>query len=83
MYTTEKYLYEKALRRVAIVISRKGPDENALIAARGCLRESGKLISFLSDTELFDLIDAKDGQTQTSASYLEDKLDEILVTLEK
>lgn len=83
VYTTEKYLYEKALRKVAIVISRKGPDENALIAARGCLRESGKLILFLSDTELFDLIDAKDGQTQTSASYLEDKLDEILVTLEK
>lgn len=54
-----------------------------MIAARGCLRESGKLILFLSDTELFDLIDAKDGQTQTSASYLEDKLDEILVTLEK
>ena len=83
VYTTEKYLYEKALRKVAIVISRKGPDENALIAARGCLRESGKLILFLSDTELCDLIDAKDGQTQTSASYLEDKLDEILVTLEK
>lgn len=83
VYTTEKYLYEKALRKVAIVISRKGPNENALIAARGCLRESGKLILFLSDTELCDLIDAKDGQTQTSASYLEDKLDELLVTLEK
>lgn len=32
IYTTEKYLYEKALRRVAIIISRKGASKNALSA---------------------------------------------------
>lgn len=29
IYTTEKYLYEKALRKVAIIISRKGADKHA------------------------------------------------------
>lgn len=44
IYTTEKYLYEKALRKVAIIISRNGADKHAEMAARGSLRESGKLI---------------------------------------
>ena len=35
IYTTEKYLYAKALRSVAIIVSRKGADENALAAAKG------------------------------------------------
>ena len=83
VYTTEKYLYEKALRKVAIVLSRKGPEENALVAARGCLRENGKLILFLSDNDLYELIDAKDRKEQTIASLLEDKLDNMLVVLEK
>ena len=39
---TEKYLYEKSLRKVAIIVSRKGADTNAKKAARGSLRESGK-----------------------------------------
>lgn len=37
VYTTEKYLYEKALRKVAIIISRKGADTNAKKAARGSM----------------------------------------------
>ena len=49
IYTTEKYLYEKALRKVAIIISRNGADKHAEMAARGSLRESGKLIICLSD----------------------------------
>ena len=44
IYTTEKYLYSKALRSVGILISAHGYDDNALWAAKGCLRENGKLI---------------------------------------
>lgn len=32
IYTTERYLYEKALRSVAIIVSRQGADANALSA---------------------------------------------------
>ena len=44
IYTTEKYLFGNALRSMAIIISKNGADKNALAAARGALRESGKLM---------------------------------------
>ena len=83
IYTTEKYLYEKALRKVAILISRMGADENALSAAVGCLRESGKLILCLSDEDLKKLIDMKEKDEQPTADFFEAKLDELLIHLEK
>ena len=36
-----KISVRKALRKVAIIISRKGADKHAKMAARGSLRESG------------------------------------------
>ncbi len=83
IYTTEKYLYEKALRRVAVIISRKGADENALAAARGSLRETGKLILCLSDKDIMDLIDIKDKNEQSTGNFLEAMLDDLLIHLEK
>ncbi len=83
IYTTEKYLYEKALRSVAILISRKGPDEHALWAIKGCLRENGKLILCLSDEDLSNLIDIMDKKEKSTAEYFEDLLDELLIHLEK
>lgn len=83
IYTTEKYLYEKALRRVAVIISRKGASNSALAAARGSLRETGKLILCLSDDDLMDLIDIKDKNEQSTGSFLEAMLDDILIHLEK
>ena len=82
IYTTEKYLYEKALRKVAIVISRKGSDENAQKAARGSLRELGKLIIVLADEDLNRLIDMKNNNEDPS-DYLEALLDNMLMDLEK
>ena len=61
IYTIEKYLYEKALRKVAIIISRKGADKHAKMAARGSLRESGKLIICLSDEDLKAMLQIKKG----------------------
>lgn len=83
IYTTEKYLYEKALRSVAIIVSRQGADENALSATRGCLRENGKLILCLSDNDLLELIDIKDKDEQPTAEYFEAVLDDLLIHLEK
>lgn len=76
IYTTEKYLYEKALRRVAIIISRKGASKNALSAARGCLRENGKLIMCLSDQDLIELINIKEKEEQPTAEFFEVMLDD-------
>lgn len=83
IYTTEKYLYEKALRKVAVIISRVGADDHALQAARGCLRETGKLILCLSDNSLLQMIEIKDGGEQVPADFLEEILDNILLHLEK
>ena len=42
--TTEKYLLERGLRRVALIITRLGSDKNANIVMQGAMREHGKLI---------------------------------------
>ena len=83
IYTTEKYLYEKALRRVAIIISRKGADENALAAIRGSLRESGKLILCLSDRDILELIEIKERNEQPTEAFFGAMLDDLLIHLEK
>ena len=82
VYTTEKYLYLKALRGVAFIISAKGPDENAQIAMRGVLKENGKLIISIDNKELIKMIDIKlDGGVP--ADYLYDKFDNMLIELDK
>lgn len=83
IYTTEKYLYEKALRKVAIIISRKGADKNAKMAARGSLRESGKLIICLSDEDMKAMLQIKKEGERTTGEYLENILDDMLMRLEK
>lgn len=83
IYTTEKYLYEKALRKVAIIISRKGADDQAMKAVKGSLRETGKLIICLSDQDLLDMINIKKEGEQEPADLLVNLLDELLVHLEK
>ena len=82
IYTTEKYLYDKALRRVAIIISRKGFDNNAIKASKGCLRENGKLIINLSDECLIKMIKMKN-IGNNPIEYLSKMLDTFLIELEK
>ena len=74
IYTTEKYLYSKALRSVGILISAHGYDENAFWAAKGCLRENGKLIVLLETKDLIEMNKMKIDQEDPS-NYLLDKLD--------
>lgn len=82
IYTTEKYLYAKALRRVGIIISQNGYDENATWAAKGCLRENGKLLVLLTTDDLIKMNNMKENQDDP-AEFLLEKLDNILMELEK
>lgn len=82
IYTTEKYLYAKALRSVGILVSAHGYEENAFWAAKGCLRENGKLIVLLETKDLIEMNKMKVDQEDPS-NYLLDKLDELLLELEK
>ena len=83
IYTTEKYLYETALRKVAIIISRQGIDNHALQAIKGSLRENGKLILTLSDRDLLKMADVKEKGDREPAELLSEMLDNLLVHLEK
>ncbi|WP_323164536.1 restriction endonuclease [Pseudomonas atacamensis] len=58
--TTEKYLLEKALRRVAIILTRKGAHESAIKMAQGAMRESGKLILILEDKDICKMLHMKE-----------------------
>lgn len=82
IYTTEKYLYVKALRSVAIMIATNGYIENAKWAAKGIFRESGKLILLLDTNDLIAMNELKVAGGDPSACLL-DKLDELLLELEK
>lgn len=82
IYTTEKYLYLKALRGVAIIISCYGTDNNAEKAIRGTLRENGKLILSVDNQGLIEMIEAKIKGREPSG-FLYDQLDTMLADLEK
>lgn len=82
IFTTVKYLYMKALRGVAIIVSVNGTDENADWAIRGILREEGKLIISLSNADLRNMLELKK-QNQDPSEYLGEKLDALLIDLEK
>lgn len=82
IYTTEKYLYAKALRSVAIIIAANGYEDNAHWAAKGSLRENGKLIILLDTNDLIAMNKMKITQDDP-ADYLMSKLDDLLLELEK
>lgn len=83
IFTTEKYLYLKALRGIAIIVSTKGTDKNADKAIRGTLRENGKLIISLTNKDLITMIERKATDNNLPAEFLSEKLDNMLVDLEK
>lgn len=82
IYTTERYLYAKALRSVAIIVSANGYEENAYWAAKGSLRENGKLIMLFDTKDLIEMNKMKIEQ-EDPANYLLDRLDDLLLNLEK
>lgn len=80
VYSTEKYLFEKAKRRVCFLISREGPSDNALIACQGAMREHGKLIINLDDEIITDLVDSKISGDDPNEILFE-KVDDFLMKL--
>lgn len=77
IYSTEKYLYLPAMRSVAIIISTHGPNENAQSAARGALRENGKVILNLTVKDIIAMLTSKDegaNPNDTMTTILDDML---------
>ncbi|WP_198148460.1 hypothetical protein [Elstera litoralis] len=74
VFTTERYLSASALRPICFVLSRKPVNKNAIMAASGAMRESGKLLVFLSDDDLGKMLLAKDAQIEKGGSleYMEE-----------
>ncbi len=82
IYTTEKYLYANALRSVAFLLCREGASNNALAAAKGALREHGKLIVCFTLNDLCEMVKLKDRGDEPT-SVLMDIVDELLIKLER
>ena len=75
-------MYAKALRRVAIIISCNGSDDNAKKAIKGALGENGKLILNLSNMDLANMLEYELNGNSAS-EYLYNILDELFIELEK
>lgn len=82
IFTTEKYLYVGAMRTVAFIVSRKGPDKNALAVTRGSVREHGKLIVHLTIEDVCAMLTTVDTGDDPNA-LLFDRIDEMLMALER
>ena len=82
IHSTLRYLYPKALRAIAIIISPNGTNSNADKVIRSALREEGKLIISLTNDELLQMLRMKE-DGEDPADYLSDRLDDMLVSLEK
>ena len=81
VYTTERYLYKKALRCFAVIIATNGFDDHAEWAAKGVYRESGKLILLLNKNDLISMAQMKIDGSDPSELLLE-KIDNLLMKLE-
>lgn len=78
IYVTDKYLFNPVLRNVAFILSRKGFNNNAQKAALGILKEQGKLILDITDTDLETMINAK-AEGKEPSDFLLDKVEKLLM----
>ena len=78
--TTEKYLLERGLRRVAIIMARRGASEGARKAAQGAMREHGKLILVIDDATVKDMLHLRESGGDASDTLF-DIADRFLLTL--
>lgn len=80
--TTEKYLLERGLRRVAFLLTRVGADEGAQKMAKGAMREHGKLMLILDDALVEQMLLKRDDGNDP-ADILFDIADEFMLTLSR
>ncbi|HDS1827721.1 TPA: restriction endonuclease [Stenotrophomonas maltophilia] len=68
--TTEKYLLERGLRRVAIIMTRVGADDHAIKMTQGAMREHGKLILIVDDEKVCEMLHMKErGEDPTDCLF--------------
>jgi hypothetical protein len=82
VYSTEKYLHSHARRSVALIVSRVGADAGARRAMEGALRESGRIISWLTDDDICAMLNAKDNGDDVH-EILSDRIDEMLMRVNR
>ena len=82
IFTTEKYLFLTALRSISIIIARVGADENAMKAAKGALKEAGKLIVVINNQDVCEMLKYKDNGDDPSI-VLRQKIDDMLITINR
>ena len=58
--TTEKYLLERGLRRVAIIMTRVGAEPHAIAMTQGAMREQGKLMLVVNDEKVCEMLHMKE-----------------------
>lgn len=80
--TTEKYLFDNAFRKVAIIFTRKGTKFSAEEMCRGAMRESGKLILILNDEDVINML-RFDNSGSDSSDYLLELTDQFLMKLSR
>lgn len=78
--TTEKYLLERGLRKVAIILTRAGADKNAFKVMQGAMREHGKLMLVVDDEILCRMLHMRErGEDPTDCLF--ELADEFLLSL--
>lgn len=80
IYSTERYLFNGALRTVCLLVSRLPPTDGALRAAQGAMREASKLILLLSNEELISMIKLKD-TPDGPENYLDERIWNFVVSM--
>lgn len=78
--TTEKYLLEKALRRVAIIFCRAGADKGATTMMQGAMREHGKLMLIIDDEKVCKMLQMKE-RGEDPSDLLFEAADDFLLAL--
>lgn len=71
---------ERALRRVAIVFTRKGPDDHAVAMTQGAMREFGKLMLIIDDDTLCKMLHMKE-KGDNPSDFLFELADDFLLSL--
>lgn len=78
--TTEKYLLERGLRRVAIIMTRVGADTDAMKMTQGAMREHGKMMLIVNDDRICEMLHMKErGEDPTDCLF--EIADNFLLTL--
>lgn len=78
--TTEKYLLERGLRRMAIIMTRVGAEPHAVAMTQGAMREHGKLMLIVDDEKVCEMLHMKErGEDPTDCLF--EIADNFLLTL--